>query len=125
MPACAVNCARRKNITKKSQGKLPYKYICNEKGESGMFYPKNAEELKTIIRDAAAQGMPLVPVSSGAPHIHNASVNTAAETVSFEKMNKVMDIDRRARFVRVESGVTFGELIPSPLTMATKSSSES
>ena len=77
-----------------------------------MHYPKNAEELKNIIKNAAEEGKGLVPVSSGAPHIHGASENAAAEKVSFEKMNKVMEINREARFVRVESGVTFGELIP-------------
>ena len=77
-----------------------------------MHYPKNAEELKNIIIAARDSGTALVPVSSAEPHIHGASVNTAAETVSFEKMNKVMEINRRARFARVQSGVTFGELIP-------------
>lgn len=77
-----------------------------------MHYPKNAEELKNIIIEARNSGMPLVPVSSGAPHIHDAGINPCAETVCFEKMNRVMKIDRTSRYVRVESGVTFGELIP-------------
>ena len=51
-----------------------------------MHYPKNAEELKNIIIAARDSGTALVPVSSGAPHIHGASVNATAETVSFEKM---------------------------------------
>lgn len=77
-----------------------------------MHYPETRADLQEIIRAAAENKTPLVPVSSGAPHIHGASQNPAAETVSFEKMNKILKIDRTSRYVRAEVGVTFGELIP-------------
>ena len=77
-----------------------------------MIYAENLEQLQEVIRTAAANGKGLVPVSSGAPHIHGASENTSAETVSFEKMDRILKTDRRNRYARVEAGVTFGQLLP-------------
>ena len=70
------------------------------------------EQLQEVIRAAQAEGKALVPVSSGAPHLHGASENPQAETVSLEKMKKILKIDRRNRYARIEAGVTFGELMP-------------
>ncbi len=77
-----------------------------------MHYPENLEQLKKLVMDARERGVGLVPLSSAAPHIHGASENDRAETVCFEKMNKILKIDRTNRYARVESGVSFGELIP-------------
>lgn len=77
-----------------------------------MYYPESREHLQSIVRAARESGTALVPVSSGAPHIHGASENTGAQTVCFEKMDRIHKIDRYSRYVRVEPGVTFGELIP-------------
>lgn len=77
-----------------------------------MLFPENTEQVQEIIKDARKSGKGLVPVSSEPPHFHGASVNYNAETVDFSHMNHVMKIDRRSRYTRVESGVTFGTLIP-------------
>ncbi|MBQ8830621.1 MAG: FAD-binding oxidoreductase [Oscillospiraceae bacterium] len=77
-----------------------------------MYYPKSKAELQEIIRAAREKGTPLVPVSSGTPHIHGISANEKAETLDMSKMNKIMKISRDNRYARVEVGVTFGELIP-------------
>ena len=77
-----------------------------------MHYPENMNALKEIVSSARERGVCLVPVSSAAPHIHGGSANEKAETVSFEKMNKIMAINRHDRYVRVEAGVSFGELLP-------------
>lgn len=77
-----------------------------------MHYPETKAELQQIIRTARENGTALVPVSSGAPHIHGASENKNAETVDMSKMNKILKISRHDRYARVEVGVTFGELIP-------------
>ncbi len=77
-----------------------------------MHYPENLEQLRQIVLDARAAGTALVPLSSKAPHIHGASENERAETVCFEKMNRILKIDRAARYVRVEAGVSFSELLP-------------
>ena len=77
-----------------------------------MQYPNTRENLQEIIRAAAAEGRALVPQSSGAPHLHGASENPQAEQISFEKMNRILKINRHDRYVRVEAGVTFGALLP-------------
>ena len=77
-----------------------------------MLFPENTEQVQEIIRNAREAGRGLVPLSSEPPHFHGASVNPNAETVCFSRMNRVMKIDRRSRYARVEAGVTFGALIP-------------
>ena len=77
-----------------------------------MHCPKTRSDLQEIIKAAREKGTALVPVSSGAPHIHGISANDKAETLDMSKMNKIMKIDRANRYARVEVGVTFGELIP-------------
>ncbi|MBR6951119.1 MAG: FAD-binding oxidoreductase [Oscillospiraceae bacterium] len=77
-----------------------------------MLYPKTTEEVREMILAARHSGGGLVPVSSGPPHFHGASVNPNAETLDLSRMDRVMAIDRRSRYVRVEAGVTFGDLLP-------------
>lgn len=77
-----------------------------------MFTPQNTQEVCDIVREAAASGKALVPCSSKEPHLHEGSVNPAAETICFEKMNNILRISRHDRYARVEAGVTFGELLP-------------
>jgi len=77
-----------------------------------MHYPENMAQLKETVSSARARGVGLVPVSSRGPHIHGASQNKNAETVCFDKMNRITKIDRVSRFVRVEPGVSFAELLP-------------
>jgi len=77
-----------------------------------VLFPENTEQVQELIRNAREAGKGLVPLSSEAPHFHGASVNPAAETVCFSKMNRIMKIDRRSRYARVEAGVTFGALLP-------------
>ena len=62
--------------------------------------------------EARETGIGLVPVSSGPPHFHGASENIGARTADLSGMDRIMCIDRRSRFVRVEPGVTFGALLP-------------
>ena len=77
-----------------------------------MLFPENAQQVREIICSARESKRGLVPLSSEPPHFHGASENTGAETVCFSKMNRIIKIDRRSRYVRVEPGVTFRDLIP-------------
>ena len=77
-----------------------------------MHYPESKKALQDIIKAAREKGTALVPVSSGAPHIHGISENKNAETVDMSKMNNILKISRHDRYARVEVGVTFGDLIP-------------
>ena len=77
-----------------------------------MHYPENLAQLKEIIASARERKVGLVPRSSGGESIHGASVNAAAETVSFEKMNEIMAVNRHDRYIRVQPGVTFAQILP-------------
>ncbi len=77
-----------------------------------MLFPENTAQVQEMIREARGSGKGLVPLSSEPPHFHGASENADAETVCFSAMDRIMKIDRRSRYVRVEPGVTFGTLIP-------------
>ena len=77
-----------------------------------MYYPENADQVRELVLEARQKGTALVAVSSGPPHFHGASENPSAETVCFSKMDRILKIDRRSRYARVEPGVCFGELIP-------------
>lgn len=77
-----------------------------------MHYPRDKEELRQLILDARKKGHALVAKSSGMPHFHGASENNNAETVDFSRMNAIKTINRHDRYIRVEAGVTFGQLLP-------------
>lgn len=77
-----------------------------------MYDPKTLQELQELIRAAAENGLALVPQSSAGPHLHGASENPSAETVSFQRMDRILKISRHDRYVRAEAGVSFGALLP-------------
>jgi len=74
----------------------------------------SAEAVKAIVKWANETLTPLVPVSSGAPHFHGATVPGVggAVVVDLSGMKRIMRVDRRNRVVMIEPGVTFEELIP-------------
>ena len=74
----------------------------------------SAEAVKAIVKWANETLTPLVPVSSGAPHFHGATVPGVggAVVVDLSGMKKIMRVDRRNRVAMIEPGVTFEELIP-------------
>jgi FAD/FMN-containing dehydrogenase len=76
--------------------------------------PKNAGEIKEIIKLANETHTPLVPVSSGPPHFRGDTVPSigGAVIVDMSGMNKIVLVDRARRVAMVEPGVTYGDLIP-------------
>ena len=74
--------------------------------------PANIEELQGIVRWANEKRIPLIPVSSGAPHFRGDTVPAVNGTaiVDLRRMNKIIRINRPNRVAIVEPGVTFGEL---------------
>ncbi len=77
-----------------------------------MILPKSTEDVCAAVRAAAAEGRALVPRSSTGARLHGGSENPAAETISFEKMDRILKISRHDRYARVEAGVSFGTLLP-------------
>lgn len=78
-----------------------------------LIYPENREEIQRIVKLANESNIPLVPVSSGPPRFHGDTVpSRGGVIVDFSKMKRIMRIDPLNRYVMVEPGVTYGELIP-------------
>lgn len=76
--------------------------------------PGNADEVKKLVSLAREKKVPLVPVSSGVPHLRGDTVPAVggAIIVDLSGMQKIVRIDRYNRVAMFEPGVTFGELIP-------------
>ena len=74
--------------------------------------PANINELKGIVKWANEKRIPLVPVSSGAPHFRGDTVPgiEGVVIVNLRRMNKIIRVNRANRVAIVEPGVTFGEL---------------
>ncbi len=71
-----------------------------------------AGEIVQIVKWARASATPLVPVSSGGPHLRGNSTPSSggAMIVDLSEMKKVLHVDRTNRVALFEPGVTFGEL---------------
>ena len=74
--------------------------------------PAGTDELQEIVRWANEQKIPLVPVSSGPPHLRGDTVPETdnAVIVDLQRMNQILRVDASNRVAIVEPGVTFGEL---------------
>jgi FAD/FMN-containing dehydrogenase len=72
--------------------------------------PAGAEEVSRIITLANEKLIPVVPVSSGA-HFNGAAIPRQGGIIlDLSRMNKILEIDGLNRRVRVEAGVTWGQL---------------
>lgn len=76
--------------------------------------PTNAQQIQAMIVWANVSKIPLVPVSSGAPHFYGDTMPAVPGFVAVDLsgMNKILRIDRRNRMVVVEPGVTYSQLEP-------------
>ncbi|UCD08123.1 MAG: FAD-binding oxidoreductase, partial [Dehalococcoidales bacterium] len=76
--------------------------------------PCTVDEVQQIVGWANRTGTPLLPVSSGPPHLHGDTVPSVerAVIVDLSGMKKILSIDRRNRITIVEPGVTYTELQP-------------
>ncbi len=74
--------------------------------------PHNAEEVSRIVNLARETLTPLVPVSSGPPHLRGDVIpgTGGAVIVDLSSMKRIIRIDRKNRVVMFEPGVNFGEL---------------
>ncbi len=85
-----------------SPGKMP---LCAIK-------PANIDELQDIVKWANRNKVPLVPVSSGSPHLRGGSCPSVDGTVivDMRRMNRIIRINAPNRVAIVEPGVTYAEL---------------
>ena len=72
--------------------------------------PKNTEEVQGLVKLANKHLIPLIPSSSGV-HCNGATIpEQGGIVVDLRRMDKIVQIDARNRKVKVEPGVTWGQL---------------
>jgi len=72
--------------------------------------PKATEEIQEIVRLANRSKIPIVPSSSGI-HFYGATLaDQGGIVVDLRRMNRILKVDERNRAVRIEPGVTWGQL---------------
>ncbi|MDY7035201.1 MAG: FAD-binding oxidoreductase [Thermodesulfobacteriota bacterium] len=72
--------------------------------------PKSAGEVQDIIKLANEHKTPVVPSSSGI-HFNGAVIPVESGIIlDLSRMNKILEVDERNRKVKIEPGVTWGEL---------------
>jgi hypothetical protein len=76
--------------------------------------PRNADEVQKLVIWANETHMPLVPMSSGGPHLRGDTLPTAPEAVivDLSGMKRILKINRRNRLALIEPGVTYTQLQP-------------
>jgi FAD/FMN-containing dehydrogenase len=76
--------------------------------------PGNDEEVQQVVKWANKTATPLVPVSSGPPHLRGNTVPLMGGSLILDlsRMKRIIRIDPRNRVAMVEPGVTFAELQP-------------
>ena len=76
--------------------------------------PGNVGEVQEIVQWANQTLTPLVPLSSGGPHLRGDSLPTAPESVivDLSGMKRILKINRRNRLALIEPGVTYSQFLP-------------
>lgn len=69
-------------------------------------YPESVEQVQDIVRNSdQVKGL-------GSRHSFNSIADTTGTLVSFEKLNRIVELDEEKQTVTVEPGVTYGQLSP-------------
>lgn len=76
--------------------------------------PKDLTAVQKLVKLANDTQTPLVPISSGPPHLRGDTIpgTGGAVIVDLSGMKRIIRVDRYHRVAMVEAGVTFEELIP-------------
>ena len=72
--------------------------------------PKSAEEIQRVVKLANEYRMPIVPCSSGIHFNGNTIPSQGGIILDLRQMDKILDISEENRMVRIEPGVTWGQL---------------
>jgi FAD/FMN-containing dehydrogenase len=77
-------------------------------------FPSDVTQVQKLVQWANTTSTPLVPVSSGRPHLGKGSQPSVPESVRVDlsRMNRVLKIDRRNRLALIQPGVTYTQLVP-------------
>ena len=72
--------------------------------------PRNTDEIQDIVKWANKTLTPITPVSSGV-HFYGATIPQQGGIIlDLSLMNKILNVDRRNRTIRIEPGVTWGQI---------------
>jgi len=76
--------------------------------------PSCTRDVQELVRWARDTRTPLVPMSSGGPHLRDGAVPgvEGAVLVDLRRMNRILKVNRRNRLALIEPGVTFPQLVP-------------
>jgi FAD/FMN-containing dehydrogenase len=72
--------------------------------------PKNTDEVQRVVKLAGEYGIPVIPCSSGIHFYGNTIPNLGGIVLDLRRMNRILDVDLPNKMVRVEPGVTWGQL---------------
>lgn len=72
--------------------------------------PKDTKEVQEVVKLANKSGIPVVPCSSGTHFYGNTIPNLGGIILDLRRMNKILEFDLYNKMVRVEPGVTWGQL---------------
>ena len=72
--------------------------------------PKSAEEVQGVVKLANEYRIPIVPCSSGIHFNGNTIPSQGGIVMDLRRMNKILGISEKNRMVRIEPGVTWGQL---------------
>jgi FAD/FMN-containing dehydrogenase len=73
-------------------------------------WPKNAEEVMAIVKYANGHTIPVTPRSSGVSFYGAGLPSQGGMIVDLSRMNKILKVDPRNKFVKIEPGVTWGQI---------------
>lgn len=76
----------------------------------GVAFPRSADDISTITREASRLGVPLFLRGAGTGFSGGSVPGGGGVVISTEKMRRVLDFDARSRTVEVEAGLVNGDL---------------
>ena len=86
------------------------RFAPGDNGLIGTVAPQDAAELRKLILCTRESGVPLVPRGAGTSPFGGAKASEGV-VLSFERLNRVVQVNARAELVRVEPGVVWRQLI--------------
>ncbi len=73
-------------------------------------WPTSSEQVSEVLKLSSANNVPVVPVSSQVHFNGGAIPREGGIIMDLSKMNKILEIDQDLKKVRIEAGVTWGQL---------------
>ena len=84
--------------------------LCKPRRPSFVVKPHSSDEIQAIVKLANQTLTPITPVSSGV-HFYGATIPQQGGIVlDLSRMNTILNVDTRNRAVRIEPGVTWGQM---------------